>query len=267
MEGTRVRLGLSLLLLTLSACGADGVGSYSLPIKDPISKDGDPSEAIGFYSDGSLIDGMNLPKESSAHLKIFRLRSRGWGTKSLIDTIVNSAAAFRKKFPKGDRVQIGDMSAHEGGTLSRHASHQNGLDADVAYLTKNHKEYDPNVLGEAGFTENFVVGGKITKNFDTTRNWFLLKEIVLQKGVGRIFVDPKIKKKFCDKNLTIDAKADLSTRTEVLRRLRPYPNHDDHFHMRIECPARDGRCVAQEEPPVGSGCDMIESVSFDEHEL
>lgn len=268
MDGTLNRLALSLFLIVFSSCGADGLVSYNSAIKDrPIDRGNDHSQAIGFYSNGSLIEGFTLPDEGFAHLKIFRLRDRAWGTKTLIDTLLSSAAALRRNFPKGDRVQIGDMSASEGGFLSRHSSHQNGLDADVAYLNKNHIERDPDVWGEAGFAEDFVVNGKLTKTFDTTRNWFLLKEIVLRRGVSRIFVDPIIKKTFCAKSLTIDPKLDFETRTEVLRRLRPYPNHDDHFHMRVDCPSYDTRCITQEAPPTGSGCDSIETLSIDEHEL
>ncbi len=278
MDGTIRIVGLALFTLVLSACGQGAVNatSTSLPVSefpggptpdDPADDMVDKSQAVGFYSSGSLIGASNLPLESFAHLKIFRPRNRGWGTQTLVNTIVNAATAFRKQFPVGDRVQIGDMAAHEGGQLASHASHQNGLDADVAYLKANFKERNPNLIGDHGFEEVFVSGGKVTTNFDTTRNWFLLKEVVLRKNIGRIFVDPKIKQLFCDRNLAVDSKATLAVRTEVLRRLRPYPNHDDHFHMRIACPSRSGRCVGQEEPPAGSGCTSIEMVSFDEHEL
>ncbi len=280
MDGTfRVFSGISLIVLSflLSSCGRGEVNnlSSSFPIEDapppdlnlPDDKAEDTSQAVGFYAKGSIISAVYLPFESPAHLKIFRLRHRSWGTKTLINTIVTAAASFRKQFPFGDRVQIGDMSSRDGGPLARHSSHQNGLDADVAYLQMNFVERNPDVYGNAGFAESFVVGGKVTTNFDIKRNWYLLKEVVLQKNVGRIFVDPKIKQTFCELNKVIDPKADLVIRTAVLRRLRPYPNHADHFHMRIDCPLRDGRCQAQEEPPAGSGCSSIGMVSFDEHEL
>lgn len=277
MDGTIRIAGVVVSLFVFTACGAGGANTAFLPVQEVPSRPTEPtlpgeetvdtSEAIGFYSNGSLLDGEQLPDESFAHLKIFRPRQRAWGTRTLINTIIDAAASFRKKFPYGDRVQIGDMSASEGGVLARHASHQNGLDADVAYLKANHLERNPDVWGNSGFEEVFVTNGKITKNFDAARNWFLLKEVVLKKNIGRIFVDPEIKKAFCEKNKVIDSRASLAVRTEVLRRLRPYPNHDDHFHMRIDCPKRGGRCLAQEEPPVGSGCSAIEMASFDEHEL
>jgi penicillin-insensitive murein endopeptidase len=196
----------------------------------------DSTEAMGFYADGSLKNAIELSMESFAHLKIFRLRYRSWATQSLVDTIEQGAALFRTKFPYGDRMQIGDMSSEHGGTLSMHSSHQNGLDADVAYLQTDQKERNPDVWGDSGFSESFVSNGKVTSNFDIPRNWFLLKELVMTGNVRRIFVDEAIKETFCDQSTTIDPGLDSATRTEVLRRLRPYGNHDDHFHMRIACP-------------------------------
>lgn len=258
-------------MLTLCACGSgiSGHGSES-QIDDPsLDNRDDRSEAIGFYSDGSLRDAFPLPDESPSHLKIFRPRDRAWGTWALVTTIVRATAAFRTKYPIGDRVQIGDLSAeHGGGIDDLHASHQNGLDADVAYLRVNHLERDPTERGERGFEERFVQKKVLTKNFDLVRNWFLLREIVAVGNVSRIFVDPAIKRTFCRRSAELDPAATDAFRAEVLRRLRPYPDHDDHFHMRVKCPRNSPRCVAQEEPPAGSGCDSMNSAQpIDPHEF
>jgi penicillin-insensitive murein endopeptidase len=222
----------------------------------------DRSEAVGFYSDGSLLNGVSLPPESPAHLKIFRPRNRGWGTETLIRTLLGAISEFHREFSAGDRVQIGDLAAEYGGPISStHISHQNGLDVDIAYLRMNHVERDPNDRGNHGFGEVFVKNKRLTKNFDLKRNWFLLKAFVGQGNVVRIFVDPEIKRAFCGQSKKLDPFGTNSRRTSVLRRLRPYPNHDDHFHVRIRCPANSPKCVAQEEPPTGSGCDQIDLAS------
>ena len=226
----------------------------------------DVSRAVGFYADGSLTGAFQLPAESSAHLKIFRLRNRGWGTASLVNVIVTATRAFHAQFPTGDRVQVGDMAKERGGLISSsHVSHQNGLDADVAYLQNDHIERNPNTNGPNGFGPSFVSGGKLTSNFDVRRNWFLLKEIVSTGRVTRIFVDPQIKRTFCARAAAIDPSASVAIRNETLRRLRPYDNHDDHFHMRIACPKNSPRCVAQEEPPSGTSCNDISTVEEWEH--
>ncbi len=204
---------------------------------------------------------------SAAHLKIFQPRNRAWGTLTLINTIMQAVTSFHTKFPAGERVQIGDLASEHGGQISSvHLSHQNGLDADFAYLQMDHVERNPNSLGPNGFGESFVHNGVVTKNFDLKRNWFLLKEMISRGNVTRIFVDPAIKSAFCDQSMQLDPRVNKAERTEILRRLRPYDAHDDHFHMRIACPANSQRCVPQEEPPAGTSCDDVQSASVREHE-
>lgn len=266
MDGT-LKLGLIFIFsVSLFGCGQGSSSAVSSSQKDIFNEE--TAQAIGFYSNGSLLDPVQLPPESAAHLKIFRARDRAWGTQSLVSTILRATSAFHAHFPHGDRVQIGDMAQHSGGFLTMHDSHQNGLDADVAYLKSNQDERDPEGTGPKGFEENFVKHGQVTSNFDVSRNWFLLKEIVARGTVSRIFVDPAIKKEFCAKSLKIDPKEDAAVRVEVLRRLRPYPNHADHFHMRVSCPPSNGRCISQEEPPEGSGCNSTRAleVSTSEHD-
>lgn len=227
----------------------------------------DLSRPVGFYTNGSLTNAVKLPNESVSFVKIFRLRDRAYGTRTLIATIVNGANAFRRLFPTGDRLQVGDIGKEFGGSASGHESHQNGLDADFGYLQSNAAERNPDSSGPNGFAEVFVSGDRVTPNFDTTRNWFLLKSLVLRGNVGRIFVDPVIKNTFCSFAKTLDPSESSAVRAEILRRLRPYPNHGDHFHMRVNCPANAARCIPQEEPPAGSGCFTRTNVSEAEHSM
>ncbi|MBS1963407.1 MAG: penicillin-insensitive murein endopeptidase [Bdellovibrionales bacterium] len=254
----------------MSACGPGlsdptPFGQENLP-DIPSHRANDRSEALGFYADGALRNAVAMPEESPFHVKLFRPRKRAWGTATLIDTILGAALTFRRSFPDGDRVQVGDIAAEYGGQLSLHDSHQNGLDADIAYLRANHHELDPNAWGDRGFEEIFVKSRRVTKNFDQTRNWFLLRSVVARGNISRIFVDPEIKRLFCKQSAKIEPMLSEDIRTEVLRRLRPYPNHDDHFHMRVKCPETSPKCLAQEEPPQGSGCNSIDSYDLFEHD-
>jgi penicillin-insensitive murein DD-endopeptidase len=40
-----------------------------------------------------------------------------------------------------------------------------------------------------------------------------------------------------------------------LGHLRPWWEHDDHFHVRLSCPAGSPDCVRQAPVPAGDGCD------------
>ena len=42
-----------------------------------------------------------------------------------------------------------------------------------------------------------------------------------------------------------------------LRRLQPWPDHDDHFHVRLRCPDGSPSCVPSDDLPEGDGCDAV----------
>jgi len=67
--------------------------------------------------------------------------------------------------------------------------------------------------------------------------------------VSRIFVHPIIKRDACN--------AETGDRT-WLRKLRPWFGHDDHFHVRLLCPAEAPDCVSQAPVPAGDGCKELD---------
>lgn len=216
--------------------------------------DGPPNQNSGFYAaDGKILRNERLADSSADWLKLMQPRMRGFGTHQLTKILEWSAARVKALDPRSERLQIGDISNEDGGKCGGHASHQNGLDADVVYLRVNRKEQNPN--STKGFEESFVVGNRVTANFDIKRNFSILKEIVSTNRVGRIFVDTAIKLALCSyvkQNGWMNDAAAL----ETLRRVRPWPLHDDHFHLRIKCSARSPDCVEQADPAPGAACDV-----------
>jgi len=208
-------------------------------------------QAIGFYTEGRLSKSSRFDLEGDGFVKIFRPRDRGWATYDFVYVIQTAAAAVKRFFPAGERLQVGDVTSEKGGQLSGHASHQSGLDGDVSFFRLSYQEQSADEWGEHGFDESFVHNGKISRNFDLERNWAFVKALTSTSRVTRIFVDSVIKKALCNYALKV---GEYSETSEPLRRLRAYPNHDDHFHIRISCPGKSPRCKGQEEPPVGSGC-------------
>ena len=62
-------------------------------------------------------------------------RRRFFGHSTLIDYL--TALAADKRDATGKLLLVGDLGPAQGGpTLSGHASHQNGLDADIWFLTR-----------------------------------------------------------------------------------------------------------------------------------
>lgn len=208
------------------------------------------SEAIGYYSDGKLKDAESIVDQKILIHKLFLQRQRFYGTQQMLDTINDAADYVRNTYPDSGLLQVGDLSNKTGGPCTGHGSHQNGLDSDIVYLTKNNKLQSQNA---SYWEENFVLNGVIDPNFDIPKNFALFKFLVTTQKVERIFVDQAIKIAFCayaeNNNLLND-----SDTKETLRRLRVEDLHKTHFHMRLPCPKPDSACKSQTEVPPATGC-------------
>jgi penicillin-insensitive murein endopeptidase len=230
---------------------AMAVSVFGLLAGDPLSASAASGEqAVGAYDRGTLVHGVNLPLEGDGFVKLFHDRDRGWSTSDLQDEVREVASRMAHQYPGLDRMQIGDFARKGGGDIDGHASHENGLDVDIAYFRNDHSEH----LRESSFEEKFVSDGAVTQNFDVTRNWESIKSFVHSGRVNRIFVDGAIKARLCRQ---AQSQGELSREEAALRVLRPLENHQDHYHVRLLCPADSPRCKAQEPTPSGSGCGKV----------
>ena len=111
-----------------------------------------PSRAIGRPWHGRLVNGVQLPEVSADWLtwdpvfkQIPNRPERRWGTAKLVATLQRVLASWHAAHPEMPQILIGDMSRPQGGIFDQrfgglgHASHQNGLDADVYYPRIDHR--------------------------------------------------------------------------------------------------------------------------------
>lgn len=209
------------------------------------------SEAIGYYTSGKLKNAESIIDRGTPIHKLFMQRGKFFGTQAVQDTISDAADFVRQTYPDAELLQVGDIAQKNGGAAPGHSSHQNGLDADIVYLTKNKKLQSQTA---AFWEEEFVKNGVVTENFDVERNLNLFKYLVTTQPVERIFVDVAIRKVFCKYAKENDLLKDAEIR-ETLRRLRVEALHGNHFHMRLRCPKTDTACKSQGEVPAGADCD------------
>jgi murein endopeptidase len=137
-----------------------------------------PSRAIGQPWHGRLVNGVQLPEVSADWLtwdpvlkQIPNRPERRWGTAKLIATLRSVLAGFHAAHPELPQVLIGDLSRPQGGIFDKrfgglgHASHQNGLDADVYYPRADHQllaAYKPSLVDRAlsqDLLNRFVAAG------------------------------------------------------------------------------------------------------------
>jgi penicillin-insensitive murein endopeptidase len=254
-------LALSLFLLLLSpvalaeGLGAELIGTDELtaesipPLPGSDLFQGSVEQAEKFYSGGSLMNPSVMPDAGFGFVKLYLPRHRAFSSYDMTELLKDAAGRLQQLHPSRDRLMIGDMSGEHGGFISGHASHQNGLDTDVAYLRADQTEQDPNYT--KGFEQSFVKKGRLTANFDLPRNWDILKILVSSGRVQRIFVNSVVKKAFCAYAKAIN---ELESQKETLKRLRVIAGHTDHFHVRITCPRNSPACRPQEDMPDDTGC-------------
>lgn len=218
-------------------------------------RDSDRDQAVGMAARGTLEHPSSLMEsmrkgEAPAVTLIYPSRERFYGTWEMIDTVEKISNYMRQSVLPGYTMAIGDISQKSGGQLvgSAHKSHQNGLDADIAYPMAN--------THELSFTD-LVTSGRVSQAL-RLKETFQLFEYAQKnlRNVDRIFVDVKIKKALCDMSSQQGMIAS-GRATEVLRRLRPADGHDNHFHLRIRCSPQQPRCRMMAEPAAGTGCETL----------
>ena len=127
--------------------------ALALPLQEPVPPpEPEPviayrqSTPVGVWWAGKLRRGVQLPAEGPDWFTWDPVRKRvpnrgwrRWGTDRLVRTVLDVIAGYRLDNALAPRVGIGDLSRRHGGDFGMrfgglgHASHQNGLDADIYY--------------------------------------------------------------------------------------------------------------------------------------
>ena len=157
---------------------------------------------------GSLTGGTQLPVEGPDWVtwnpvadRVPNKPHRLYGNDRAIRKLLAVMAAYREANPDAPRVVVGDISFRGGGAMELHRSHQNGLDVDVYYPRRDGALRAPTTTGQV----------------DRALAQDLLDRFVAA-GAQIVFVG---------------FATDLRGPREVVQ---PYPNHEDHMHVRFRPP-------------------------------
>ena len=199
---------------------------------------------IGRNAQGCLAGGVALPESGPTWQEMRLSRNHYWGDPSLIAFIERYSAQARKVGWQG--LYIGDLSQPRGGPVGGHASHQTGLDVDIWYtppprldLTRSEREK----LGAISVRSSDM--RHVNANWTPTHA-ALLEAAARDPRVERIFVAGPIKIALCQSAGPGD--------TAWLRKIRPWWEHHDHFHVRLVCPKDEPGCTDPDPIPPGDGC-------------
>ncbi|MGB6174748.1 MAG: penicillin-insensitive murein endopeptidase [Methylocella sp.] len=202
---------------------------------------------IGFYSRGCLAGGQALPVNGPAWEVMRPLRNRNWGHPALLAFLER----FARKVPTVSHwpgILVGDMAQPRGGPmLTGHASHQIGLDVDI-WLTPMPNRDLSRLEREEMSAVNVVRPDRLDVDPAKWTPDYLavIRAAAQDPAVQRIFVNAAIKKALC---------REATGNRSWLGKVRPFYGHDDHFHVRLACPAGEDACRHQDPVPPGDGCD------------
>lgn len=205
-----------------------------------------PWRSVGGYARGCIAGAVALPADGPTWQVMRPARNRSWGSPLLIAAIERLADAVHKT-AGWPGLLIGDLGQPRGGPMiTGHASHQIGLDADI-WVTpmpdrRLSREERDNVSARSLVTAN---GNGVDSAVWNPSYRRLYEAVARMPELARMFVNPAIKRQLCR-----EAGADR----DWLRKLRPWWGHDDHFHIRLNCPPGQTLCENQEPPPPGDGC-------------
>lgn len=254
--GIRVRLFVFCSVIYLNANAALPV-LFSAPSPSPIpqniwsrvaypTRDAN-SNPIGFYSNGCIAGAKALPLDGEGYQAMRTSRNRQYGTAELIQYIEQLAISVKAL---GSGLLIGDMGQPRGGPMPYgHASHQMGLDVDIWFWTHPEQNTRSLTFDEREKLPMLTVlnaNGLVDPTKFTKEHYMKLKLASASDQVQRIFVNPAIKVYLCS---SLDEKD-----RGWLHKLRPWPGHDEHFHVRLYCPKDAKDCETQDPVPDGDGC-------------
>jgi len=184
--------------------------------------------SIGTPDSGLLLNPLPL---SPGPFWTVRDPSEAWATQETIDSIVTAIEAVEGRYPGSPRLVIGDLSNPKGGRLNRHRSHQAGRDADIGFYFRR---------GEA---DSFLAARK--RDLDLPRTWALVRALVTETDVERIFVDRSLIAVLYQHALAEGEDRswlnDIFGRTSEKGIIQHERRHKDHLHVRFYNPRAQER--------------------------
>jgi murein endopeptidase len=186
----------------------------------------DPS-ALGPLSIGSPDAGLLFNPQPMPTGRLWSIRNpvETYGTTETIAFIIEAIQTVNAEFPGSPRLVIGDISRRDGGRLDLHASHQVGRDADIGFYYRT---------GEA---DDFRRPRR--NELDAPRTWALVRALITETDVQRIFLDRSIQRVLYSHALRIGEDRDwlddifgrrTGGRDAIIQHVR---RHKDHMHVRF----------------------------------
>jgi penicillin-insensitive murein endopeptidase len=202
--------------------------------------------SIGSPTAGHLLGGSHLAETDALRIEPADVPGDvRWGLESLVSMLERASRAVRHQYP-GAVLSVGHLSRQGGGDVEQHRSHESGRDADVGFFVRS-------AAGKQLLAPHFVQfrGDGSAPSwpgayFDDAKNWALVSAFLddPEAHVTHLFVASPLRARLLA--YAERAGAPQTTRmraAELMQQPRGVLPHDDHFHVRIGCPAHMSGCV------------------------
>ena len=193
------------------------------------------SQSVGATNNGELVEGERLQPHPAYEIRNRRL---AWGTQETVEWLRDGFDAVSRRHPNAPRVRVHDLSDRDGGRLAGHRSHQSGRDADIAFFQRR---CGGEPCGFRRITPGYLIAAP---------QWTLFEHWLTRDQVEFIFMDYDLQEP-----LYREARRRGATRAQLRQwfqyprgadvpvgRIRHYPRHADHAHVRFVCHRSDEEC-------------------------
>ncbi len=202
--------------------------------------------SLGSPTEGHLIGGAHLTE--TEYLRVEPADTAGdvrWGLEPLVTMIDRAARTVRRQFP-GTLTSVGHLSREGGGDVDRHRSHESGRDADVGFFVRGSAGRQILSPHFVSFRPDGTAPSWPGAYFDDARNWTFVAALIgdAEAHVTHVFVAAPLRARLLAYAERAGAPSTSRMRAaELMQQPRGVLPHDDHFHIRIGCPARMSGCV------------------------
>jgi murein endopeptidase len=196
--------------------------------------------SLGYPNSGKLVGGRRFRETQFMTMIPAHANSRvRWALPALLSVLDRASRIVARKYP-GSILDLGELSRRDGGPISSHLSHQNGRDADVGF-------YQADLDGQSVRSPRFVRFDRHgesrddpTVRFDEKRNWAFVRAVLEDPHfeVRQIFIFAPLRARLLAYAAKVHAPRELRMKAAraMMQPVNALP-HDDHFHIRISCPA------------------------------
>ncbi len=193
--------------------------------KDPASLG---SLSLGAPAAGGLYNGVQM--QNGDHYQLVDAGA-SWGTRETVDDLLRVVAKIYAQHPDAPPLSIGHLSAHHGGPLSPHRSHQSGRDVDIGYYYAG---------GQTAWYARATAD-----NLDRALSWTLVRALLTETDAEYIFIARSVQKLL--KEHALAAGEDPAWLDTVFQYGSANPNaiirhvhgHDTHLHVRFFNPVAE----------------------------